>query len=143
MFLSIDGTFWVQLLNFAIFFALLNVLFLRPVSRAIVARRQHINGVLADYEKYQSEANALRAQGEQLRVQARRDAEQTIAAKRAEASNATADLAARYATTVQTIVEEAHREASGELEAARAGARSQVEQLASLVADRTLAEAAT
>jgi F-type H+-transporting ATPase subunit b len=143
MFLSLDGTFFVQLANFAIFFALLNVVFLRPVSRAIVKRRQYINGVMADYEKYQSEANALRAQGERARAQARRDAEQTIAVKRAEASNAAADLAAEYAATVQGIVENAQREAAAELQAARADAGGQIEQLASLMADRALAEAGT
>ncbi|MBV8147487.1 MAG: ATP synthase F0 subunit B [Candidatus Eremiobacteraeota bacterium] len=143
MFLSLDGTFFVQLANFAIFFALLNVVFLRPVSNAIMKRRQYINGVLTDYEKYQSEANALRAQGERARAQARRDAEQTIAAKRAEASNATAELAARYAATVQSIVEDAQGEASVELDAARAAAAGQVEQLASLMAGRVLAEAAS
>jgi F-type H+-transporting ATPase subunit b len=142
MFLSLDGTFFVQLVNFAIFFALLNVVFLRPVSRAIMQRRQYINGVLSDYEKYQSEANALRAQGERERTEARRAAEQTIAAKRAEASNAAADLATRYAATVQGMVEDARRDATAELDAARAGAGRQVEQLASLMADRALAEAA-
>ena len=33
MFLSLDGTLVVQLINFAIFFALLSVVFLRPVGR--------------------------------------------------------------------------------------------------------------
>jgi F-type H+-transporting ATPase subunit b len=141
VFLSLDGTFFVQLVNFAIFFALLNVVFLRPASKAIVKRRQYINGVLSDYEKYQSEANALRAEGERERARARRDAEQAISAKRAEASNAAADLAARYAATVQEIVESAHGEAAAELDAARVGAQRQVEQLASLMADRALAEA--
>jgi F-type H+-transporting ATPase subunit b len=142
MIFSLDGTFFVQLANFAIFFALLNVVFLRPVSRAIVKRRQYINGVLSDYEKYQREANALRAEGERERSQARRDAEQTISAKRAEASNAAAELAGRYAATVQGIVEDAQREAATELDAARAGALRQVEQLASLMAARVLTEAA-
>jgi F0F1-type ATP synthase membrane subunit b/b' len=39
MFLSLDGTFWFQLVNFAIFFAILNVVFLRPVGEAIKKRR--------------------------------------------------------------------------------------------------------
>ena len=73
MFLSIDGTFIVQLINFAIFFAILNVVFMRPVSRAIVARREYINSVTNDYDRYQAETKALRTQAESIRAAARRE----------------------------------------------------------------------
>ncbi|MGC8485888.1 MAG: ATP synthase F0 subunit B, partial [Candidatus Baltobacteraceae bacterium] len=60
MLFSIDGTFVVQLINFAIFFALLNVLFLRPVGKAVAQRRAYLDGLVGGYEKAQSEASALR-----------------------------------------------------------------------------------
>ena len=62
MFLSLDGTLIVQLVNFAIFFALLNLVFLRPVGRAIAKRRAYINSLASDYERYQEEARSLRAE---------------------------------------------------------------------------------
>jgi F-type H+-transporting ATPase subunit b len=96
MFLKVDGTFFVQLVNFAIFFALLNVLFLRPVGRAIAKRRDYIKSVTADYDKYQAEANSLRANDERMRAEARREAEQIVAKGRADASNATAEIATKY-----------------------------------------------
>ena len=46
MFLSLDGTFWIQLINFAIFFAILNVVFMRPVGEAIKKRRAYIDSVI-------------------------------------------------------------------------------------------------
>ena len=46
MFLRIDGTFFVQLVNFAIFFAVLNVVFLKPVGAAIRKRREYIESVI-------------------------------------------------------------------------------------------------
>ena len=64
MFLSLDGTLFVQLINFAIFFALLNVVFLRPVGRAIAKRRDYINGLVSDYDRYQDEAQNLREEAE-------------------------------------------------------------------------------
>ncbi len=140
MFLSLDGTFFVQLVNFAIFFALLNVLFLHPVGRAIRKRREYINGVTSDYERYQTEAKTLREQSERLRAQARREAQQAIAKARAEASNATAELAGRYAAMVQQVVEEANHEVAGELAGARANAKQVVLQLANLMVDRALTE---
>ena len=69
----------VQLVNFAIFFALLNVVFLRPVGRAIMKRRQYIDGLVADYDRYQGEAQTLREEAEAIRADARRKAEATVA----------------------------------------------------------------
>jgi F-type H+-transporting ATPase subunit b len=142
MFLQPDGTFWVQLINFAIFFVLLNVLFFQPVSRAIMKRREYINSVTADYDTYQAEANALRAQAEDVRAGARRDAEAIVAKARADASNQSADLALQYGQKAQAIVEDARRTVGAELTAARANQDQTVRELASLMVDRTVVEAA-
>jgi F0F1-type ATP synthase membrane subunit b/b' len=119
MFLSLDGTFWIQLLNFAIFFAVLNVVFLRSVGEAIRKRRAYINALADDYSDYQAQASDLRQRAEAVRAAARREAEQAVAKARAEASNRSADLAGDYAKQVQATVEEAHRKADAELDAAR------------------------
>jgi len=141
MFLSLDGTFFVQLLNFAIFFALLNVLFLRPAGKAIAKRRDYIKSVTSDYDKYQAEANALRANDERLRADARREAEQIVAKGRADASNATAELATKYGAQVQAVIEDAQRQVATELDAARAESARTVGELSGLMVDRALSEA--
>lgn len=142
MFLQVDGTFVVQLINFAIFFALLNVLFFRPVSQAIRKRREYIKSVTTDYDTYQAEANALRAQAEDVRAGARRDAEAIVAKARAAASNQSAEIAAQFGQQAQGIVESAHRTVEGELTAARTHEDQTVRALAELMVDRTVAEAA-
>ena len=134
-------TLLIQLINFAIFFALLNVLFLRPVGQAIRKRREYIDAVASDYAAYQADAKALREQAERIRAQARREAEQKVAKARAEASNASAELGARYAAQVQATVEEASRTAESELERARAGEDRLVRQLAGEMVERTLGAA--
>ncbi len=141
MFLQPDGTFFVQLINFAIFFALLNVVFLRPVSRAIRKRRDYINSVTSDYDRYQSEAKMLRAQAEEVRLTARRQAEATITKARADASNTAAELAANDAARVQSEIERAQTTAQSELQAARANEGAIVQQLADLMVQRTVSEA--
>ncbi|MEO6834324.1 MAG: ATP synthase F0 subunit B [Candidatus Tumulicola sp.] len=138
MFLSLDGTFWVQLFNFAIFFALLNVLFLRPVGQAIRKRREYIDGVVSDYATYQANAKALRERAERVRVEARREAEQRVAKARADASNEAARLASQYAATAQSIVEEAQRSADAELAQARKNEERIVKQLSDIMVERTL-----
>jgi F-type H+-transporting ATPase subunit b len=141
-FLSIDGTLVVQLINFAIFFAVLTVVFLRPVAAAIARRRAYINSLVSDYDRYQSDAHELRAQAEAIRAAARREAEQRVAAARAHASNESAERSADYARRAHAIVEEAQRTANEELDAARAGERDAMDRVAQFMLDRVIPEAA-
>ena len=142
MFLKIDGTFVVQLINFVIFFALLNVVFIRPVSQAIVKRREYINSVTNDYDRYQAETNALRTQAESIRAAARREAEQALSKTRADASNEAAALAAQYGQEAAQTVEQAHRTVEAELAQARANESQTAADLANLMVERTLSGAA-
>jgi len=140
VFLALDGTFWVQLLNFVIFFALLNVVFLRPVSAAIRKRRGYINSVTRDYDAYREQIVALQAQAESTRAAARREAELILSRARAQASNETAQLSSEQSDRVMQTVEEAHQTASRELQSARAGEPHMVEDLAMLMLERAVPE---
>ncbi|HXO17020.1 MAG TPA: ATP synthase F0 subunit B [Candidatus Dormibacteraeota bacterium] len=141
-FLSIDGTLVVQLINFAIFFAVLNVVFLRPVAAAIARRREYINSLVSDYDRYQADARELRTEAEGVRSAARREAEHRVAGARASASNESAELSARYAQQAQGIVEEAQRTAQAELDAARAGESGAIDRIAQYMLERAIPEAA-
>lgn len=138
MFLQVGGTAIVQLLNFAIFFALLNAVFLRPVGKAIRERRDYINGLTHDYDRYQAEAASLRVQADSVRAQARREAEQLLAKERAGASDAAAALASQAARRAAETVEEAHRQVAIEMESARRGQPKTVAELAELMLARTV-----
>ncbi len=140
MFLQPDGTFFIQLINFAIFFALLNWLFLRPVSRAIRERRAFINGLVTEYDSYQAQGQSLREQADGIRAEARRDAEQTVTRARADASNAAAEIAAVCGQQGQRIAEEAQRTVAAELASVRTTEATRVRELADVMLDRTLAE---
>ncbi len=140
-FLSLDGTLVVQLINFAIFFAVLNVVFLRPVAAAISKRRAYINGLVSDYDSYQTEAQSLRAQAESVRNAARREAQHHIAAARAATSNETAEISSRYARDAQSIVDDADRTVRAELDAARIGERDAVRRIADVMLERAVPEA--
>lgn len=143
MFLQLDGTLFVQLINFAIFFALLNVVFLRPVGRAIAKRRAYIDNLVSEYDRYQEEAGSLRKEAAAIRAEARRDAEHRLAAARAAASNEAADISSRYAQQAKSVTEEAQKTAQAELETAREGETEAVRRLANLMLDRVVPEAAT
>ncbi|MGA7570536.1 MAG: ATP synthase F0 subunit B [Candidatus Aquilonibacter sp.] len=140
MFLSLDGTFWVQLINFAVFYAILYVVFLRPVQRAIAKRREYIEGLTHEYDRAQAEASELRAQAEQVRADARRESDHLVAAARNEGGNEAAKLATDYAEQVRKIVDDADRKVAGEVEAVRPRERALAQELAESIVGRVLPE---
>lgn len=142
MFLYPDGTFVIQMINFAIFFAILNVVFLRPVAAAIRSRREYINSLVTDYDRYQAEAKTLREQADAVRAAARREAEHLVSSARAQASNEAGEVAARYARQTKQIVEEATATVSAELETARGGMERAVRQVSERMLERVLPESA-
>jgi len=141
MFFQLDGTVVIQLINFVIFFALLNVVFLRPVGAAIKRRRDYINGVERDYEGYAKEAATLRADAHARRAAARRTAEETVTQARARAEAKAQEIAAREAARAQTIIDEARRVVEGEVAAARSRENELSQQLATTLLTRALGSA--
>jgi F-type H+-transporting ATPase subunit b len=120
MFLQPDGTFWFQLVNFAIFFALLNVVFLRPVGEAIKQRRAYIDGVHSDYEKYAAQLKTSRSEADSKRGAARRAADETIAKVRADGEAEAASIVAGRTAEAQAIADLARATVATEMQAARA-----------------------
>jgi F0F1-type ATP synthase membrane subunit b/b' len=143
--MSFLAVYWqdvlVQLINFAIFFAILNVIFLRPVSAAIRRRREYINSLVSDYDEYQAQAKSLREQAEGVRASARLDAEQRLAAARAAGSNEAAEAATRYSQRAASIAGEAQQTARRELDEARAGESAAARSVADFMLDRVIPEA--
>jgi F-type H+-transporting ATPase subunit b len=139
MFLSLDpGTFFIQLLNFAVFFAILNVVFLRPVGAAIKKRREHIEGVKSDYERYAHQVATLRAEAESRRSGARRSAEETVAKARAAAEREAQTIVETNASEARTLVEQARATVALEVNAAKAREPELSQALAKTLLERAL-----
>lgn len=138
MFLSIDGTISIQLINFLIFFALLNIVFLRPVGAAIKRRREHIDGVQNDYEGYAKEARTLRADAAARRATARRAAQETVNKARAAAEAQAQQIASREGARAHAISEDAQQVVEAEVAAARAREGELSQQLATTLLTRAL-----
>ena len=138
MFLSLDGTAWFQLLNFGIFYAILDVVFLRPVGEAIRKRRAYITSVRNDYDRYRSETQRLNEEADQRRAAARQAADETIAEARTAAETEAAQIAEEQGSVAAALVTEARTTVEAEVAAARAREAELSRALA-----RTLLERAT
>lgn len=138
MFLLPDGTFWIQLALFAIFFAVLNVVFLRPVGEAIKKRREHIDGVQADYDRYAHQVAGLRAEAEAKRATARREAEEIVMRAKAAAETEGATLVGAQGEKAQQIVDAARATIATEVSAARTREPDLAQSLARTLLERAI-----
>jgi F0F1-type ATP synthase membrane subunit b/b' len=138
VFLSLDGTSIVQLINFAIFFAILSAVFLRPVGAAIVKRRAYIDSVTRDAERYRLEAQSLHAEADAKRTAARRTAEELMVRSRGVADAEAAEIVARFTDRANAIAGEAREEVEAEVRAARGRESELAEVLARGLLDRAV-----
>ncbi len=141
MFLQVDGTIVIQLINFLIFFVLLNIVFLRPVGAAIKRRRDYINGVQSDYDRYAKEAASLRSDAAERRAAARRGAEETVLKARVAAEAEATDILTGEGARAQSIGDEARRKVDAEVVTARSREDELSQQLAQTLLARALGPA--
>lgn len=138
MFLSIDGTLIVQIINFVVFYAILQMVFVKPVGAAIAKRRAYLESIAKDFEGAQTDAAAIRAQAAQKRALARRDADETIVKARSQAQAEAAAIQADYGARATTLIETAHKTVESELVTANAQVDKLAKQLADTMLERTL-----
>lgn len=86
MLLSLDGTFLLQMVNFAIFWVLLNWLFIAPTRRAIEARQRFVAKLHADADAARAQAKALEAEAAGVLDDARRRTDEIMREGAAKAS---------------------------------------------------------
>jgi F-type H+-transporting ATPase subunit b len=141
MFLSLDGTLVIQLINFGIFFLILNVVFLRPVGEAIRKRREYIEGVQADLERHSHEVQTLRGEADQKRAAARREAEEQVARVRAAAETEAAKINEDYSSEAQTLAAQARTTVDAELAAAKTREGELSRALAETLLERAIGSA--
>jgi F-type H+-transporting ATPase subunit b len=136
--LSLDGTLVVQLINFVVFLAILNVVFMKPVGAAIARRRAYIDGLKHDFEQLQHDEQELRKRAESRRIAARREADETVAKERVGAAQEADKIVAAAQGRATEITAEAHAEVQKEVSAARADEGRVVDALAGDMVARAL-----
>jgi F0F1-type ATP synthase membrane subunit b/b' len=139
-FLSVDGTFWIQLINFGIFFFAINAVFLRPVSKGIAERRAYIDGIAGDYERYRGQIKKLDEEAARLGVDARREAAELVTRARTEAVIEAESIRADYAKQAEEIVEKARVQLREETAQADAKRSELAASLADTLLNRALSE---
>jgi F-type H+-transporting ATPase subunit b len=138
LFLQIDGTLIVQIVNFVLFIVLLNIVFLMPVGAVIAKRRAYIDSIGRDIEATEAETKTVRGRAEERRAAARREGEAANAKARAEAQNEAAAILDGYQRRATEIIKEAQRAVAGEIVAARANEDQVVASIAQEMLERAI-----
>lgn len=138
MFLQIDGTLVVQVVNLIVFLIVLDAVFFKPVGAAIAERRAYINGLAADIEGAEADVRAMRGQADAKRAAARREADEMMARARAAAQTEAVEIVAAYAQRAQDLVDAAQKTVAGEVATARAKESDVVASLAQTLLERAV-----
>jgi F-type H+-transporting ATPase subunit b len=138
MLLSLDGTLFVQLVNFVVFLVILNAIFLKPVGSAIAKRRAYIDSVGADIAQAEADLKSLRSQADDKRTAARRQADATVGESRASAQAEAASIVAEHQLQASDMVAEAQSSVGLEIAQARSGSTAVIEKLAREMLDRAV-----
>lgn len=138
MLLSFDGTLIVQILNFVVFWALLNWVFIAPTRRAIEERQRYVADQYRDADALASEAKALQAQADGILDDARRSTDETMRAAGARASDETHEIERKAAEEAAATIALADATVASERAAAVEKQGPFVEELARTMAARAL-----
>lgn len=138
MLLSLDGTFLIQMINFVVFWMLLNWLFIAPTRRAIDARQQYITTRFSEAEELDGVADTLRAQTENVLGEARRQTAAVLRETATEVERVVRGIENAAMEEANALVQLAHATVAAEQARAVEAQGPFVEELA-----RTMVERAT
>src|ERR1700730_71601 len=138
MLLSIDGTLLVQILNFVVFWVLLNFLFIAPTRRVIEERQRVIATQHREAEDLRKQAAALQKQADAIIDDARRRTAETMREAAVRASGEVADIERRAYEEAAATIARAQATVASELEQATAKQTPFVTELANAMVKRTL-----
>lgn len=138
MLLSIDGTFLVQILNFVVFWVLLNFVFIAPTRRAIEERLRVIAATQREAQEYRGRAAALQAESDSLIDAARRRTEEIMREASARAAAESHEIERKASDEAAASVALAHAAVASERAHATAKQGPLVQELARAMADRAV-----
>src|SRR6476661_5350793 len=107
-FLVPNGTFWVELIAFAVMFAILAKFIVPPINRAMTARQEAIRAQFAELDEAKSEAHAAEEEFKSQIADARHEAARIRVEAREQGAAIIAEMREQAQAEAQRIVEHAH-----------------------------------
>jgi F-type H+-transporting ATPase subunit b len=139
-FLVPNGTFFVELIAFALLLFLLGKYVIPPINRAMTARQDAIRQEFAQLDEAKSEAHAAEEEFKSQIAEARHEAARIREEAREQGAAIIAEMREQAQTEAARIVEHAHAQIEADRKAAVASLRTEVGTLATTLAGRIVGE---
>jgi len=140
-FLVPNGTFWVELIAFAIMFFILAKYIVPPINRAMANRQEAIRKQFADLDKARDEAKSAEEEFRAQITDARHEAARIREEAREQGAAIIAEMREQAQAEAARIVEHAHSQLEADRQQAVTSLRAEVGQLATDLASRIVGEA--
>jgi F-type H+-transporting ATPase subunit b len=140
-FLVPNGTFWVELIAFAIMFYLLAKFIVPPINRAMTRRQDAIRQQFADLDQARDDAKSAENEFRAQIADARREAARIREEAREQGAAIVAEMRDQAQAEANRIVEHAHAQLEADRQQAVTSLRSEVGTLATELASRIVGEA--
>ena len=139
-FLVPNGTFFVELLAFAIILWLLAKFVIPPINRAMAARQDAIRKEFADLEQAKADAHAAEEEFRAQIADARHEAARIREEAREQGATIIAEMREQAQAEANRIVEHAHAQIDADRQQAVTSLRAEVGSLATELAGRIVGE---
>lgn len=139
-FLIPNGTFFVELIAFAIMFFILAKFVIPPINNAMTARQEAIRKQFADLDDAQKDAKAAEEEFKAQIADARHEAARIREEAREQGAAIIAEMREQAQAEANRIVEHAHTQIEADRKAAVASLRAEVGTLATTLAGRIVGE---
>lgn len=133
-----DATLPVMAIQFLLFTAIMNVVFYKPLTKAIDERNQYIRSNKTEAQERISKAKHLGEQYEQELAQARRQSQQVIESAQDDAKEMAAQQIAAAQKEVQAQLQQTQQELDQQKQSALSSLEGQVEALSNQMLEKLL-----
>jgi len=138
MLLTIDGTFLVQILNFVVFWVLLNYVFIAPTRRAIEERLRVITAAQRESRDLRERAAAVQAEADALIDAARRRTDEVMREASTRAAAESHEIERKASEQAAASVALAHAAVASERTQATEKQSALVQELARAMVNRAV-----
>jgi F-type H+-transporting ATPase subunit b len=139
-FLVPNGTFFVELIAFAIIFFILAKYVVPPINKAMTARQDAIRQEFADADEAKKKAHSAEEEFKAQLADARKEAARIRDEAREQGTSIIAEAKEQAQVEAQRVKDQAHAQIAAERQAALTSLRSEVGTLATSLAGRIVGE---
>jgi len=136
--ISINETFFVQLISFLVFVFLLNRIMIRPLSSTMNERKGYLEDIKADIEKATTDLDALHRNLDKERAAVIKEASAVVHALDEEAEKSANELLQSAQTRIVQLRHETEQKVKQQITDVRAQLKGEVEALTTVIMEKVL-----